>query len=163
MNHHPHTLLPAEFVYVTEEDGTIRRAFMAYSMANFVSAQRTQPRETSAVFYVDVARDQYGNAYIAAASYVPIWVREHDPTRYPLRRFTILTVTQHLRRAEVSDTPDLRPVDIERLRQVHLDVTHMLSGEPIPFEYMAYEYEITRYRTREQFPGLPLWGTLPWR
>jgi poly-gamma-glutamate synthesis protein (capsule biosynthesis protein) len=161
MNHHPHTLLPAEFVYITNEDGTTRRAFMAYSMANFISAQRTQPRETSAVFYVDVARDIYGNAYIAAASYVPIWVREHDPTRYPLRCFTILPVTDALRRVEAGPTPDLRPQDIERLRVVHNDVTHMLSGAPI--QYMAYEYPITRYRTREQFPGLPLWGTLPWR
>ncbi|MCL1884145.1 MAG: CapA family protein [Defluviitaleaceae bacterium] len=163
MNHHPHTLLPAEFVYVTNDDGTTRRAFMAYSMANFVSAQRTQPRETSAVFYVDVARDEYGNAFIYAASHVPIWVRQHDPTREPLLDFTILPVTETLRRAKSEETPDLRPQDIERMRQVHLDVTHMLSGEPIPLEYMDYEYPITRSRTREEFPGLPLWGTLPWR
>jgi hypothetical protein len=162
MNHHPHTLLPAEFVYVTNEDGTVRRAFMAYSMANFVSAQRREPRETSAVFYVDVARDDYGNAYIYAASYVPIWLRDHDPTRYPLRCFTVLPVASTLQRAENESTPDLRPEDILRLHQVHTDVTYMLSGAPRAFgEYNSFE--ITRYRTREQFPGLPLWGTLPWR
>ncbi|MCL2224067.1 MAG: CapA family protein [Defluviitaleaceae bacterium] len=163
MNHHPHTLLPAEFVYVPLEDGTYRRAFMAYSMANFVSAQRTQPRETSAVFYVDVTRDEYGNPFIYAASYVPIWVRQHDPTRAPLLCFTVLPVYDTLRRVEEGETPDLRPQDIERLRVVHNDVTHMLSGEPIPLDEMAQEYPITRYRTRAQFPGLPLWGTLPWR
>ncbi|MCL1862729.1 MAG: CapA family protein [Defluviitaleaceae bacterium] len=163
MNHHPHTLLPAEFVYVENEDGAVRRAFMAYSMANFVSAQRTHPRETSAVFYVDVARDEDGNAYISGASYVPIWVRQNDPTREPLLCFTILPVTEALRRVEAGDTPDLRPQDIDRLRVVHNDVTHMLSGEPISLADMDYEYPITRSRTRDQFPGLPLWGTLPWR
>ena len=162
MNHHPHTLLPAEFVYITEEDGTVRRTFMAYSMANFVSAQRTQPRETSAVFYIDFERVDDGPARIVGASYVPIWVRQNDPTRGGLD-FTVLPVTQTLHRAEAGDTPDLRPQDIERMREVHRDVTHMLSGEPIPLEYMQYEYPITRYRMREQFPGLPLWGTLPWR
>jgi poly-gamma-glutamate synthesis protein (capsule biosynthesis protein) len=166
MNHHPHTLLPAEFVYVPIEDceyGTYRRAFMAYSMANFVSAQRTRPRETSAIFYVDVARDEYGNPFIYAAAYTPIWVREHDPTRAPLRCYTVLPVTSTLRRVAEGPTPDLRPQDIQILRTVHSEVTHMLSGEPIPLEYMADEYPITRYRRRDQFPGLPLWGTLPWR
>jgi len=168
MNHHPHTLLPAEFVYVPirneyGNDYGYRRAFVAYSMANFVSAQRTQPRETSAVFYVDVTRDEYGNPFIYAASYVPIWVRQNDPTRAPLLCFTILPVTETLRRVEAGETPDLRPQDIERLRVVHNDVTHMLSGEPIPLYEMEYEYPITRSRRLEEHAGLPLWGTLPWR
>ncbi|MDR0271896.1 MAG: CapA family protein, partial [Clostridiales bacterium] len=47
INHHPHTLLPAEFVYIPQEDGSERRTFMAYSLANFVSGQRTLPRETT--------------------------------------------------------------------------------------------------------------------
>jgi len=163
MNHHPHTLLPAEFVYVSDGDLT-RRAFVAYSLANFVSGQRTQPRETTAVFYVDVTRDEYGNAYISAASYVPVWVRQTDPTRAPLQDFTILPVVETLNRVErEGDTPDLRPQDIERMREVHRDVTHMLSGEPIALYDMAYEYPITRSRMREEFPGLPLWGTLPWQ
>jgi len=162
MNHHPHTLLPAEFVYITEPDGTVRRTFMAYSMANFVSAQRTQPRETSAVFYIDFERTDDGPATIVGASYVPIWVRQHDPTRDG-HDFTVLPVTSTLRRVEDGNHADLRQQDIERIRVVHNDVTHMLSGEPIPLEYMQYEYPITRYRMREQFPGLPLWGTLPWR
>ncbi|MCL1843890.1 MAG: CapA family protein [Defluviitaleaceae bacterium] len=164
MNHHPHTLLPAEFVYVTNEDGTTRRAFLAYSMANFVSAQRREPRETSAVFYVDVRRDFYGYAYIYAASHVPVWVREYDPTRDPLRCFTVLPVAETLHRVQNApyyEITDLRPQDIERLHYVLRDVTHMLSGEPI--DYPASEYPITRYRRLEQFPGLPLWGTLPWR
>lgn len=163
LNHHPHTLLPAEFVYVSNDDGTVRRGFMAYSLANFVSGQRTQPRETSVVIYVDVARDAVGNAYISAASYVPIWVRQNDPTRAPRECFTVLPVTSTLRRAANGNTPDLRQQDIERMRIVHRDVTHMFSGEPIPLEQMAAEYPITRSRNREQFPGLPLWGTLPWR
>jgi len=162
MNHHPHTLLPAEFVYITNDDGTVRRGFIAHSMANFVSAQRTQPRETSAVFYLDFERVDDGPAQIVDASYVPIWVRQHNPLREGLD-FTVLPVTETLRRVSIGHDDDLRPQDIERLREVHRDVTHMLSGEPIPLQYMRYEYPITRYRMREEFPGLPLWGTLPWR
>jgi len=163
MSHHPHTLLPAEFVYVTDPCGTVRRTFIAYSMANFVSAQRTQPREASAVFYLDFERMGDGPATITGASYVPIWVRAINPARPDRQDFTVLPITQTLRRAEAGDRSDLRDVDIERMRQVQLDVTHMLSGEPIAVEDMEYEYPITRTRMFEEFPGLPLWGTLPWR
>jgi len=163
MNHHPHTLLPAEFVYVTDPCGTVRRGFIAHSMANFVSAQRTHPREASAVFYLDFERIDDGPAKLVGAAYTPIWVRETDPTRLPLRDYTIIPVTEALRRVEAGYTADFRPQDIERMRVVHRDVTHMLSGQPISLEYMDYEYPITRTRMIEEFPGLPLWGTLPWR
>jgi len=163
MNHHPHTLLPAEFVYITNEDGTVRRGFIAHSMANFVSAQRTQPREASAVFYLDFERIGDGPAEITGASFTPIWVRETDPTRLPLRCYTVIPVTSALRRIEAGYTDDFRPQDIERLRAVHRDVTYMLYGQPIPLDYMADEYPITRTRMIEEFPGLPLWGSLPWR
>ena len=161
MNHHPHTLLPAEFVYITNDDG-MRRGFIAHSMANFVSAQRTQPREAGAVFYLDFERVDDGPARLVGAAYTPIWVRQHDPTRQGMD-FTVLPVTETLRRVKTGDHADLHTQDIERLREVHRDVTHMLSGAPIPLEDMADEYPITRYRAREAFPGLPLWGTLPWR
>ena len=164
MNHHPHTLLPAEFVYITEDDGSVRRGFIAHSMANFVSAQRTQPREASAVFYLDFERVDDGPARLVGAAFTPIWVRETDPTRQPLRCYTVMPVASTLRRVNSGEpTPDLRPQDIERLRIVHRDVTHMLYGRPIPLEDMQDEYPITRYRMIEEFPGLPLWGTLPWR
>jgi len=168
MSHHPHTLLPAEFVYVTDPCGTVRRTFVAYSMANFVSSQRTLPRETSAVFYLDFARDTYGAAYIAGASYVPIWVRAMNPLKpavgadSTMNCFTVMPVTSTLRRVETGDRADLRDQDIERMRQVHFDVTYMLSGAPIPIEQKQDEYAITRSRRIDQFPGLPLWGSLPW-
>ncbi|MCL2047252.1 MAG: CapA family protein [Defluviitaleaceae bacterium] len=148
LNHHPHTLLPAEFVYVNDGERT-RRGFMAYSLANFISGQRTAPRETSAIIYVDLARDENGAAYIAAASYAPIWVQPQT--------FTVLPVTEALLTAEQDDYIQYT----SRLQEVHRDVTHMFSGEPL--REMLHEYEITRSRTREEFPGLPLWGSLPWK
>jgi poly-gamma-glutamate synthesis protein (capsule biosynthesis protein) len=138
INHHPHTLLPAEFVYVTNEDGTQRRGFIAYSLANFVSGQRTEPRETGVILYVDITRGEDGTAYISGASYVPTLVRNSC--------FTVIPVTNP-------------PFDSVRMEAVHRDVTHMFSGTPLT----DTDYEITRSRKREEFPGLPLWGTLPWR
>ncbi|MDR2183563.1 MAG: CapA family protein, partial [Clostridiales bacterium] len=155
MSSHPHTLLPAEFVYVPEADGTVRRTFVAYSMANFVSAQRTMPREASAIFFLDFERVEGERAVITGAYHVPIWVQGRD--------FTIFPVNYTLDRLAQGEQPDLHDAEIARIRQVRLDVTHMLSGAPIPIEDRQPQYEITRYRTLGQMPGRDLWGSLPWQ
>jgi len=162
MNHHPHTLLPAEFVYVTNPDGTVRRGFIAYSMANFVSAQYTWPRDTSAIFYLDFKRVGDGPAELVGAAYTPTWVRRID-TNHGNHDFTVFPVHEALYNINAGRTGGFRPSDIDRLRRAQLDVTHMLSGAPIPEEYMQSEYPIFRSRMIEEEPGLPLWGTLPWR
>ncbi|MCL2566198.1 MAG: CapA family protein [Defluviitaleaceae bacterium] len=155
MSSHPHTLLPAEFVYITEADGTTRRAFVAYSMANFVSAQRTRPREASAIFYLDFEKVEGERAVITGAHYVPIWVQGRDYTVFPVRH-TLESVAN-------GDNLGLRDNEIARIRQVQLDVTHMLSGTPIQEEDMEIKYEITRTRTLDEMPGRAIWGNLPWR
>jgi len=155
MSSHPHTLLPAEFVYITEDDGTQRRAFVAYSMANFVSAQRTRPREASAIFYLDFEKVEGQRAIITGAYYVPIWVQGRD--------FSIFPVTYTLENVAEGNNMGLRDAEIARIRQVQLDVTHMLSGEPIAVEDMQPKYEITRSRTIDEMPGRAIWGSLPWR
>jgi poly-gamma-glutamate synthesis protein (capsule biosynthesis protein) len=159
MAHHPHTLLPAEFVYVTDADGTVRKCFVAYSMANFVSGQRTQPREASAIFYLTVKKEEGGKAIISEASYTPTWVRETLGGRYD---FTVLPVSETLRRVDEGDSSGLRASDIARLRQVHTDVTFMLSGSPADDADLFDEYIITRERTIDVYPGKDVWGDLPW-
>jgi poly-gamma-glutamate synthesis protein (capsule biosynthesis protein) len=155
MSSHPHTLLPAEFVYVTDADGTVRRTFVAYSMANFVSAQRTMPREASAIFYLDFEKVEGERAMITGAYYVPIWVQGRD--------FTIFPVTYTLEHVAQGNLMGLQNAEIARIRQVQLDVTHMLSGEPISEEHMQPKYEITRTRTIDEMPGRAIWGSLPWQ
>ncbi|MDR0272962.1 MAG: hypothetical protein LBI27_06560, partial [Clostridiales bacterium] len=101
------------------------------------------------ILYIDITRTEDGTPYIAASSYVPTWVRN--------RNFTIIPVADALQ----EQIPDLRTEEITRMRQVQLDVTHMFSAEPI--EELQSEYPITRERFISDFPGLPLWGSLPWR
>jgi len=155
MSSHPHVLLPAEFVYVTEEDGSVRRAFVAHSMANFVSAQRTNPRDMGAIFYLNFEKVEGERGIITSAEFTPTLVRGRD--------FTVLPVTDTLKRVAEGDRSDLRDADITRLRRAQLDITHMLYGEPVPEYYMRELYEITRYRNIDIWPGRAVWGDLPWR
>ncbi|MDR1916669.1 MAG: CapA family protein, partial [Synergistaceae bacterium] len=67
---HPHVLQPIEVV--SADFG--RRALVAYSLGNFVSHQRTKPRERSVVLAVDVEKNADERARISRVSVAPVWV-----------------------------------------------------------------------------------------
>ncbi|MDR1021385.1 MAG: CapA family protein [Synergistaceae bacterium] len=63
---HPHVLQPMEIVSSDRGYGLV-----AYSLGNFVSYQRTLPRERSAVLAVDIERADGGGARISCVSVAP--------------------------------------------------------------------------------------------
>jgi poly-gamma-glutamate synthesis protein (capsule biosynthesis protein) len=66
---HPHVLQPVE---VTSSDKGC--AVTAYSLGNFVSYQRTKPRERNVVLAVDVEKKPDGRASVSRVSIAPTWV-----------------------------------------------------------------------------------------
>jgi poly-gamma-glutamate synthesis protein (capsule biosynthesis protein) len=66
---HPHVLQPMEIV--TDENGT---KLIAWSLGNFVSNQRTLPRERSVVLAVDVEKSGDSAVIIKRVSVAPTWV-----------------------------------------------------------------------------------------
>lgn len=69
---HPHVLQPVEVRSADEPGGYPR--LVAWSLGNFVSNQRTLPRERSVVLAVDVERAAEGGAAIKRVSVSPTWV-----------------------------------------------------------------------------------------
>jgi poly-gamma-glutamate synthesis protein (capsule biosynthesis protein) len=69
---HPHVLQPIE---ITSSD---RYAVVAYSLGNFVSYQRTKPRERSVVLAVDVEKKLGGRAVMTRVSAAPTWVSSRN-------------------------------------------------------------------------------------
>ncbi|MDR1649336.1 MAG: CapA family protein [Synergistaceae bacterium] len=71
---HPHVLQPVEVLASSDNDPVARRV-TAYSLGNFVSYQRTPPRERSVVLAVDVEQAaEDSKARIARVSIAPVWV-----------------------------------------------------------------------------------------
>ena len=66
---HPHVLQPIE---VTSSDKGY--AVVGYSLGNFVSFQRTKPRERSVVLALDVEKKSNGRAAVLRVSTAPTWV-----------------------------------------------------------------------------------------
>jgi poly-gamma-glutamate synthesis protein (capsule biosynthesis protein) len=71
---HPHVLQPIEIAETERGVGLV-----AYSLGNFVSYQRTRPRERSVVLAVDVRKKEGGGSEIARVSVAPTWVSSQKP------------------------------------------------------------------------------------
>ncbi len=69
IGHHPHILQPME---VVNKHG--KNQFIAWSLGNFVSGQRTQPRERTVVLAIDLAPDANGKLDLLRVSVAPLWV-----------------------------------------------------------------------------------------
>lgn len=70
MGSHPHVLMPVELVEVGE-----RRGLVLYSLGNFVSNQRTHPRDGGVIARVTVARClDDDTVHLVDARFTPVWV-----------------------------------------------------------------------------------------
>ena len=69
---HPHVLQPIEVT--SRENSDKNYAVVAYSLGNFVSYQRTTPRERSVVLAVDVEKKPSSRAMVSRVSVAPTWV-----------------------------------------------------------------------------------------
>jgi Bacterial capsule synthesis protein PGA_cap len=67
---HPHVTKPWE--KFTTADG--RETFVIYSIGNFVSAQATVPKQTSAIVYLGLTKKPGAKAVINGVRYVPLWM-----------------------------------------------------------------------------------------
>ncbi len=70
---HPHVLQPVE--EITASDG--RRAFVAYSLGNFLSSQWSVDRRTGAILYTDLVRDAQGRVVANPPRLLPTRVNRY--------------------------------------------------------------------------------------
>ena len=123
---HPHVLQPAEFVKITEADGTERNCFVAYSMGNFVSSQRTAPRDFGMVVNLHFKKADGEKATLNSVDLMPVWVKFTSPKgSYDI---TVLPVNE-LDKPEFSAViSELRPNDVRRIEAVKLAFAKMFPG-----------------------------------
>ncbi len=69
IGHHPHILQPMEILQKGDKE-----QFIAWSLGNFVSGQRTTPRERTVVLALDIATDDHGKLGLVRVSVAPVWV-----------------------------------------------------------------------------------------
>ncbi len=120
---HPHVVQPAAWLETEAEDGSTRRTFVAYSMGNFISNQRTLPRDAGVIFDFEIEKDlDTGLCQILEASYVPTWVLKGLEDGKPT--YDVLPAGKY----READYPQLTGSRRTRIVNVWQEITERLAG-----------------------------------
>jgi len=142
---HPHVIQPFEMAYITDENGDTRECAVAYSMGNFISGQRTEPREEGVILNFELEKTEEGDAYISEVSFIPTWVMYTNGSWQP--EIKVLPIGDMLLQNETDNPPNVRPQDIERMNEALSNLKQMMLGDKaanengLKTEYIIYEAE----------------------
>lgn len=127
---HPHVVQTVEnksVVRVVEGRlDTLQRPAI-YSMGNFISGQRTKPRETGVVVWLEIEKNVGGEAKIVGMGYTPTYIdkRRSDAGSTEYR---VLNVPQAVKEAE--QNPTMYPANItKRLREILKDIAKQFATQ----------------------------------
>ncbi len=93
VGHHPHILQPIEII---QKNG--KSQMVAWSLGNFVSSQRTQPRERTVILALDLKPVQGQGLQLQRVSVAPLWVdlKNHVRVRILPTRFAKLAMQDNV-------------------------------------------------------------------
>ncbi|USG67530.1 CapA family protein [Brevibacillus ruminantium] len=91
---HPHVLQPYEWKTVTLENGQTHTGFIAYSLGNFISAQRREYKDVGAILKLTLFKGENGEAHVEQAEWIPTYV--HYYRKNGKRQYVIYPVSQTL-------------------------------------------------------------------
>jgi poly-gamma-glutamate synthesis protein (capsule biosynthesis protein) len=145
---HPHVIQPVEFMDVTELDGTKRTAFIAYSMGNFISSQRTEPRDAGIIFHFTFEKSG-ARAIIKEVSFTPTWVKFINKSgSYDI---TVLPAADALSAINGGEARDLRASDVTRLSNVLKETTKKILKTHTTEIKDRYILEQNKYNTAKMY------------
>jgi poly-gamma-glutamate synthesis protein (capsule biosynthesis protein) len=126
---HPHVVQTVEkrnFVRVVEGKLDTVGYPAVYSMGNFISSQRTKPRDAGAVVWLDIAKDSVsGRAKIMGQGFTPTYVWQQRMGT-GLLSYKIINVPQALKELETDGKA--YPLDIaKRLREIQRDIAKQFA------------------------------------
>jgi len=122
---HPHVIQPPEFVRVADAGGGERECFIMHSMGNFISSQRTVPRDAGLILKMRFEKTG-ASAEIKNISFIPTWVKfVNDKGAYDIQTISAYDgITSY----ENGNPYGLRQRDVVRLRQANDWITEKMLG-----------------------------------
>lgn len=98
---HPHVVQPYEWKTVTLEDGQEHKGLIAYSLDNFISAQRWDYKDVGAILKLTLHKGENGEASIEHAEMIPTYV--YFSRKNGKRSYVIYPVPQTLEKLKNSE------------------------------------------------------------
>ena len=132
---HPHVLQPVAFEYIPEPDGSSRLCFVNYSLGNFVSGQRTIPRDEGIILNLYFEKKNDEKALLMNVSFIPTWV-EYLNSRgaYDIRPLPLYNIINS------PEQYDLRAKDTIRAKSAFGHITEVLLGRAVPVSEAKQEF-----------------------
>lgn len=132
---HPHVVQTVEhksFVRIVEGRLDTVRCSAIYSMGNFISGQRTKPRETGVVVWLDVEKNAAGMTKIVSVGYTPTYIDKRR-TDAGSTEYRVLNVPKAVK--ETEQDPKAYPANIvKRLREILKDIAGQFSTPDNAFQ-----------------------------
>jgi poly-gamma-glutamate synthesis protein (capsule biosynthesis protein) len=122
---HPHVLQPMEWITITEGERE-RKCFVAYSLGNFISSQRTVPRDAGVIMNLHFKSTRNGTE-LKEVTVTPTWVKFiNSKGQYDIQT---LIVSDVLAAHERGEDTGLRSSDLQRLKDVWRDAERIFMLE----------------------------------
>jgi len=121
---HPHVLQPAEYLRLEKPGEAVRHSLIIYSMGNFLSNQRTWPRDLGLMVEASWFRIDGLNPQLHTVNLSPIWVDSRDTEG---RRYRILELTDALQACKDNTDKDLDALDCSHLRKLDNEAGRVLK------------------------------------
>lgn len=129
---HPHVLQPMIRRDLQGEDGKKEEGlFLAYSLGNFISSQRDRFKDSGVILNLTLQKDlATGRITLTKAGYIPTWVQ--ICYQQGKKVYRVVAVEKAINDYRQGTDPNIQKRDYERLQQVWLETTKMLSGPAAP-------------------------------
>ncbi len=126
---HPHVLQPAEVLVVENGDGVRRQVPVIHSLGNFVSSQRTRPRDAGILFEATwLSLPGLKRPVLQAVTLRPTWVDDS----VAVGGYEVVEVSDARAACEAGEDPDLSEADCARLDAVAAEADAMYPGPAAP-------------------------------
>ncbi len=120
---HPHVVQTVEnkrFVRIVQRNLDTIMFPAIYSMGNFISGQRTKPRETGVVAWLEIEKTAEGSTKIVGVGYTPTYI-DKRPNEAGRTAFRVLNVPKALK--EYEQNPKAYPANIaKRLKDIMREI-----------------------------------------
>ncbi|MCB9691425.1 MAG: CapA family protein [Alphaproteobacteria bacterium] len=145
MGTHPHVLQPAEVVTVEDPGGHVRDGVVLYSLGNFVSNQRTFPRDGGVIARVTLQRCGQ-DVRATDARFTPVWVDDRVEGAAS-KAFRVVPVPPE---GAVCGAGDLNALDCERAAGFREHAATLLPATQ--FDWRAGDVGVLAWRPLEPWP-----------
>lgn len=123
---HPHVVQPMEWRTVTLENGKQHTGLIAYSLGNFISAQRRDYKDVGAILTLTLAKKSTGETKLEAAEMIPTYV--HYYRTKGKRQYVIYPLPHTLQAAKQVKDPVLSKDLLAYMSRLYKEISvHVMS------------------------------------